>query len=207
MRVILLAFTLLLISVQTGMTNTQDFNQRVQQIVEKTYANHIRKENRNIKNWKVDAIIKHIFNFTRDTPISPNLVLAIMDVESDYKSRAVSYRGKKPISYGLMQIYKKLWLHPKNDKNLIKAGIINTPDDLFNVELNIKSGVYILKELHRICTVYEESNMLERRGYVNMEHCQISRYNGSTREEYSIKVLTSLKKIHQEFYNNLTSNK
>jgi len=44
-----------------------------------------------------------------------------------------------------MQINTKVWFSKDPNYNLIKLGVINSKKDLWNAELNVKAGVYILK--------------------------------------------------------------
>jgi len=69
------------------------------------------------------------------TVIHPALVAAIVQVESSGNPRAVSKRG----AYGLMQIRHKVW-----SKGLKEAGIIRDKRDLFDPEINVKAGTFIL---------------------------------------------------------------
>ncbi len=63
--------------------------------------------------------------------VNPDLVLALIEIESSFKPFAVSSQG----AYGLMQINYKVW---KNELHIDSAKI-------FNIDYNVDLGVRILK--------------------------------------------------------------
>lgn len=96
--------------------------------------------------------------------LPPELVLAVIDVESDFKRFAVSYAGAQ----GLMQIMP-FWLDEIGRPN----------DNLFNIQTNLRMGCTILKYYIDM----EDGNM--RAG--------LARYNGSTGKRwYPDRVFKSL---------------
>ncbi len=68
----------------------------------------------------------------------PNLILGMMQVESDFNPKAISHKG----AYGLMQIHYKVW---KNELSIDKNRI-------FDIDYNIELGLEVLKRY------YNESN-------------------------------------------------
>ena len=73
-------------------------------------------------------------------PINNQLVQAVIHVESRGNPKAINKKG----AIGLMQIMP-LWV-----KELKKAGIIKTKQDLFCLEKNVLAGTYILTKYHRV---------------------------------------------------------
>lgn len=111
-------------------------------------------------------ILTHVhFEATR-AGLPPELVLAVIDVESDFKRFAISHVGAR----GLMQIMP-FWLEE-----------IGRPDDnLFFIETNLRFGCTILKYYMDM-----EDGDLQR---------ALGRYNGSLgKRTYSNKVLDKLRK-------------
>ena len=156
----------------------------------------IHQEQPDLPRWKVNSIIRNVKRYSFYYGISPTRVLAHMKVESSFNNRAVSMRNGKKISYGLMQIYPKVWLSKKNDQNLIKEGILKNKGDLFNIELNIKSGVYVMSRIRSICSIYKRRGSLVKKGYTSTFSCEIKRYNGSIKPEYYEKVLKAIGEIY-----------
>jgi len=74
-------------------------------------------------------------------PINNQLIQAVIQVESRGNPKAISKKG----SLGLMQIRFSVW-----GKELKKAGIIKTKQDLFCPEKNVLAGTYILTKYHRV---------------------------------------------------------
>ena len=98
----------------------------------------------NFMEYKTSAFSKRFpqFSFILDTVyrksyqygFKPDLVLGVVEVESDYNPEAVSYRG----AYGLMQVNLSVWRSPLNiDENRI-----------FDIEYNLDLGLQILKHYY-----------------------------------------------------------
>ena len=67
--------------------------------------------------------------------ITPQLINAIIKVESNFNHKAIS----KKKAYGLMQVRYSVW-----KDELKKRGIIKTKQDLFSKKKNIEAGTFIL---------------------------------------------------------------
>ena len=109
-------------------------------------------------------MLKHIHQEATRVQLQPELVLALIEVESHFDSYAISKSGAQ----GMMQIMP-FWLDE-----------IGHPDDnLINMKTNLRMGCTILKYYMKM-----ESNDL---------HKALARYNGSRGSKiYSNKVLTAL---------------
>ena len=104
-------------------------------------------------------LLKHVHYEAHRTGLSPELVLAVIDVESDFKQYAISHAGAR----GLMQVMP-FWL-----KEIGQPG-----DSLFRIHTNLRLGCTILKYyLDR-----EKGNLF----------AALKRYNGTREREYSLKV-------------------
>jgi soluble lytic murein transglycosylase-like protein len=76
-------------------------------------------------------ILDAVYRKSLQYGFKPDLVLGVVEVESDYNPEAVSYRG----AYGLMQVNLTVWRDPLDiDENRI-----------FDVEYNIDLGLQVLK--------------------------------------------------------------
>ncbi len=111
-------------------------------------------------------ILKGVHAHAERTGLAPELVLAVIEVESNFERFAVSYAGAQ----GLMQVMP-FWLDE-----------IGRPDDnLFHIDTNLRMGCTILKYYLDM-----EDGDLAR---------ALARYNGSLgRTVYSNKVLDKLRK-------------
>lgn len=76
-----------------------------------------------------------IYTYCNERNISPAIVIAVIEKESNYNSNAI---GDKCNSYGLMQIYKKF-----HTDRMEKLGVT----DLLDAKQNVKVGVDYLLEL------------------------------------------------------------
>lgn len=104
-------------------------------------------------------LLKHVHYEAHRTGLPPELVLAVIDVESDFKQYAISHAGAR----GLMQVMP-FWL-----KEIGQPG-----DSLFRVHTNLRLGCTILKYyLDR-----EKGNLF----------AALKRYNGTRERDYSLKV-------------------
>ena len=118
------------------------------------------------------AIVTEAVYFADKYQLAPELVLAIIAVESSYRAEAVSHAGAR----GLMQIMP--WAHPE------KVQAVGGIRALFHPKRNIATGCRILLEyLNR-----SDGNLNEA----------LLRYNGSLSdptERYAHKVLRYLRKL------------
>jgi len=91
----------------------------------------------------------------------PPLVERIIKVESSYNPKVVSKKG----AIGLMQVRYSVW-----HRDLKKAGIIKSRKCLFNPQVNIKAGTYILNHYLKLCSK-------------NLE-CALQKYSGNAKNYY-----------------------
>lgn len=112
------------------------------------------------------AILKHVYIESSRVGIEPELVLSVIDVESNFDRFAISNAGAQ----GLMQIMP-FWLKE-----------LDRPDDnLFHIPTNLRFGCTILKYYLDM----ENGNMTRA----------LARYNGSTGQTwYPLRVYEALKK-------------
>ncbi len=111
-------------------------------------------------------ILSLVHRYANEAQVDPQLVLAIMEVESNFDRYALSVANAR----GLMQIMP-FW----------KKEIGHPDDSLFDMETNIRYGCYILK----LYIDREKSNLTYALG----------RYNGSRgRAKYPNKVYAALRK-------------
>ncbi len=123
----------------------------------------------------VDAIYAAHKEF--DLPIP--LIMAIIEIESTWRPDVVSHKGAR----GLMQIM------PVWDETLIKEGILETPEQIFDIARNIRAGCWILRH-------YLDDHM---QAFV-MEHrlmCALDDYSGGGGQEYIGKVRDAMKRIEE----------
>ena len=83
-----------------------------------------------------------VYDISYEYNVDFTLIIAIMRVESDFDSTAISYAGAR----GLMQIRtttqygRNIW-----KKELIRQGIIEKEKQIFEIKRNIEAGAMILK--------------------------------------------------------------
>jgi len=132
------------------------------------------RETFNVSHNKTVAIVSEAIYHAQQHDMQPELVLAIIAVESTFKNDAVSPVGAR----GLMQIMPRA--HPK------KVKAIGGVDALFDPKKNIATGVKILNEyLNR-----SKGNLRQA----------LLRYNGSLSDgnsPYAKKVMSIYKKLKQ----------
>lgn len=104
-------------------------------------------------------LLKHIHYEATRTRLPPELVLAVIDVESNFSQYAISHAGAR----GLMQVMP-FWL-----KEIGQPG-----DSLFRIHTNLRLGCTILKYY----LDKEKGNL----------YAALKRYNGTTERDYSLKV-------------------
>jgi len=95
--------------------------------------NHIRKKYR-VSQSKASVIVAAVFRSGVQHGLEPELILAVIAIESTFRVRAVSVKGAR----GLMQVMAKA--HPKKVKEI--GGI----SALFNLQKNVHTGAKILAD-------------------------------------------------------------
>ena len=109
-------------------------------------------------------LLKNVHYEANRAGLSPEVVLSVIDVESNFNQYAISVAGAR----GLMQVMP-FWL-----KEIGKPG-----DSLFRIQTNLRFGCTILK-------YYLE----KERGNL---HAALKRYNGTRESKYAFKVDKALK--------------
>ena len=109
-------------------------------------------------------LLRHVHYEAKRAGLAPEVVLAVIDVESNFKQYAISVAGAR----GLMQVMP-FWL-----KELGKPG-----DSLFRVKTNLRFGCTILK----FYLAKEKGNL----------QLALRRYNGTRTRHYAMKVDKALK--------------
>jgi soluble lytic murein transglycosylase-like protein len=110
-------------------------------------------------------LLKHIHYEATRAGLAPELVLAVIEVESNFNPWAISSAGAR----GLMQVMP-FWM-----KEIGRPG-----DSLFRVQTNLRYGCTILKYY-----LDRERNNL---------HAALKRYNGTREKHYPLKVDRALRK-------------
>src|SRR3989344_1612655 len=109
-------------------------------------------------------LLKNVHYEARRAELPPELVLAVIEVESNFSQYAISIAGAR----GLMQVMP-FWL-----KEIGKPG-----DSLFRIQTNLRFGCTILKYYLQ----KEKGNL----------HAALKRYNGTRESKYSFKVDKALR--------------
>lgn len=109
-------------------------------------------------------LLKNVHYEARRAELPPELVLAVIEVESNFSQYAISVAGAR----GLMQVMP-FWL-----KEIGGPG-----DSLFRIQTNLRFGCTILKYY-----------LQKERGNL---HAALKRYNGTRESKYSFKVDKALK--------------
>ena len=109
-------------------------------------------------------LLKNVHYEAHRAELPPELVLAVIDVESNFSQYAISVAGAR----GLMQVMP-FWL-----KQIGKSG-----DSLFRIQTNLRFGCTILKYY-----LQKENGNL---------HAALKRYNGTRESKYSYQVDRALK--------------
>ncbi len=81
-------------------------------------------------------ITEVVFRKSLEHGVNPNLIMGLIEIESNFKRFAVSGKG----AYGLMQINYKVW---KNELEI-------DPEKIFEIEYNIDMGIRILKRYMKV---------------------------------------------------------
>ena len=115
------------------------------------------------RRYRVD-LLRHVHYEASRAGLTPEVVLAVIDVESNFNQYAISVAGAR----GLMQVMP-FWL-----KEIGQSG-----DSLFRVQTNLRLGCTILKYY----LDKEKGNL----------YAALKRYNGTRERTYSLKVDKALK--------------
>ena len=125
-------------------------------------------------------IVRIAYNRSREFGFHPNLILAVMQVESAFNPLALSAAG----AYGLMQIHYAVWKDElKIDKNRI-----------FDIDYNIELGLRILKQyydlsdgnLDRALFLYNNGYKYNNSGYIAKVNNSIYNRDGDAAKRLEI---------------------
>lgn len=116
-----------------------------------------------LKDGEVSSMLKCVWKYSKINKLNPYLVLSIISVESNFNTNAVSPTG----DYGLMQVHFSYWK--------IKYKL-ESPEELFDPDLNIKIGCEIFKgclndvngDIAKALLIYNSGN----KKYANMGYLQ-----------------------------------
>ena len=128
------------------------------------------------------SLTELIYSIADETFISPEFIFYIMNIESTFDIFATSNKG----AIGLMQINTGIWLDPTNELNLIAVGLVppnNSIRQLFNPEINIRSGVFILELYATQCNKDKKNGVLSKKGFKNIIECTAKRYFGISKKK------------------------
>lgn len=166
------------------------------------YASDIIKDyvKDHVSSWEATAISNSITKYSKQYELDPIIILAIIEVESSFRYNATSKTKSGSVrDYGLMQINNQVWIKDKHKNNIITKGIINIPSDLYNIDLNIKSGTFILDKTRSYCISWHKNKTLSKRNFSSIQHCMIASYNGSSKKErYYSKVINVIDNIRDK---------
>lgn len=121
-----------------------------------------------------EELQKYTFNLCEENELDYELVLAIMDQESDYQEEIISSTN----DYGIMQINKvnHSWLEDKLNIN-----------DFLDVKQNILAGIYIIKDL---ATRYDDEHKILMAYNMGEYGAQKKWEQGITSSSYSRQVVS-----------------
>jgi soluble lytic murein transglycosylase-like protein len=145
--------------------------------------NHIRKKYR-VSQSKASAIVTEVFRSGVQHGLEPELILAVIAIESTFRVKAVSVKGAR----GLMQVMAKA--HPKKVEEI--GGI----SALFNLQKNIHTGAKILADYLKISRGNLRKALLRYNGSLKNPN---SRYADKVLYVYQeIKKVATLREIQPE---------
>lgn len=127
-----------------------------------------------------DAVMHSAEEFS----IPPGYIFALMSVESTFRYDAVSSAD----CIGLMQVNPKHWVGKEEGSDaLVKAGVVSSVQDLYDPEINIRAGAYILH--HYI-------DQGKERGVENPVEYGLTRYFGGTSNSHFDKMCKELGRFY-----------
>lgn len=179
---------------------------------EEEFEVFIKAENPWVTTWQARTISRHIILNSVEKGFDPVLVLGIMQNESDYDYKTCSRNKitKRRIACGLMQIHIRTWLWEHHEDNLKIANIAHSVRDLYNIPINIRAGLHILDVTRDDCITWSQmtewkgkkgnkENRMLSKGYKDVLHCTVARYNGEPGRKKHIYYKKVMDKI-DEFY-------
>lgn len=132
----------------------------------------IRSKNVQIYPQLAELITAGTFSACEEFGLHPPYLVALMDVESDFRPHVVS----KARAVGLTQVHVPTWIEDKkNPHNLISVGILSAENDLYDPAKNIRAGAYILNHYMREAVRRQDPHPLRY---------ALTRYLGGTQNEH-----------------------
>jgi len=140
-------------------------------------ADYARLRNPDLTESQAFEIGDAIWEVSYDYDLEPELLMALIETESNFGVNAVSRMGAKGLTQVMTRFLtgKNVWLMELEEK-----GIISEEHEIFEIKKNITAGAYIL----RLCL--DLSDSLEE---------ALWRYYGEKSLCYANSVMTNLKKI------------
>ena len=144
--VAILTAHLLQVSVENkhGKKEIEILNARLDKMKQKMHTQQVQMEKVDFLTYRDKVIRKKypvfskivdvVYYKSKEYGFNPNLILSLIQIESNFKPRAVSSKG----AYGLMQVNYSVWKGELDIDNL----------RIFNIEYNIDLGMQILKRYY-----------------------------------------------------------
>ncbi len=122
------------------------------------------------------------------------VLVAIANIESHFRDVC---RRELPAGFscGVTQVNSYVWLKRSNPDNLYRKGIVKRFKDLRDPVKNIRAGAYILNYKRGVCKQFKKNGTFKKRGFKDLVHCYVSRYNGDTTNAYYLKWLRAAVKF------------
>lgn len=147
---------------------------------EEYFKDYILEHNYKIFPRMAEIIVDGVYQASREYKISPLILMALMDVESDFDYVAQSDRN----AVGLLQIHLPTWvLNSNNPLNLKKVGIIQGATDLYDPYKNLRAGAFILSHYMKEA---------KRRGVRDVVSYSITRYEGGKKNDHVKRVKNAM---------------
>jgi len=147
-------------------------------------VNYILEKNRKVFPALAEMIVDSTLVASKKYGIPAGVLIALMDVESDYNYQVVSEAD----AVGLTQVHIDTWVNTDNDKeNLIKLGVLDSKDDLYDPHKNIMAGGYILSKY---------LNHAKDKQFENPVKYALTRYYGGNENSHYLKTCKALGEIY-----------
>lgn len=125
----------------------------------------INTSNKNVSVSERNLIANNIWSSAREFNVSPHLVLAVMKVESNFKSNARSHAG----ACGLMQMLPATF---KMCRRYLgeSSELTNSDSNIYNIENQIRYGTMYLRLLYDDCNNWGIALTRYNMGYTNTQN-------------------------------------
>lgn len=184
----ILALLLSIIPTSLSTATKQAYQLYPNYISQENFLRYVQSKNKKLPTPFAKTLVEYIFVYSDFYNIHPLTILSVMKVESNFNPKAKGTSGE----IGLMQISPRSWIKAKHKWNLIIIGKIKDKVELWGIPKNISAGVYILNVKRYNCNHWLRKGTLKKRGFRNIHHCTIRRYNGHGNREYYTKVTSAL---------------